>query len=132
MFEEIGQQLEKVLNSGVKGDYTLLNEEGKQIKVNIGDRGIFFTAYFEKPQVDKKDFRDYIDALDDDVFLDACTKYGKHNDLYKFSDLVTDATVDASKYNESVEVFRDCVKAASIKKINNIIDTSELDIDHVG
>lgn len=132
MFEEIGQQLEKVLNSGIKGDYTLLKEEGKQIKVNIGDNGVFLTAYFENPQVDKKDFKEYIDALDDDVFLDACTEYAKKNDLYKFSDLVTDANVEASKYRASVEEFKECVKAASIRKINNIIDTSELDIDHVG
>lgn len=102
------------------GIYTIVDTPDYKITIEKDKGDVRLVAEYHK-----QTFKDYIDTLDDEIFLNACTKYGKDKSLIEFSDLI-----NLDEYNEEaqncIEIFKEIVKECAVEKINKIIKDTEL------
>lgn len=164
--ENFKQFVERDLNGKITEEYDISPEVWQDNTINLWSKGqlthirathnkgetqILITLHEEQLDNSIKEFREFIDNIDDDIFIEACEAFMKSGEENALVNL--DECLRNKSYNKTIiliQRFMDCVskvarekiesmilkyfpeykefiKANGIKKINNPKDINELD-----
>ena len=98
-------------------------DEGSGVSASFEEDGYEVSYYMTDKEVNvnikktSNPFFDYIQGLDDDVFVAACEKFV---DSTKISMSEFENKIKAGKADKEIQLFKDCVKKVVLEKIDEL------------
>lgn len=105
-----------------KGEQYEYSDANTQISIN--PHGISIQYKADKSTREVEDFLRYCDNLHDDLFVEVCESFDKH-ELENLQ-----AQLDTVDYKKTIEIFTQRVKEIAHSRLAEIIDNADIEIRH--